>query len=42
MVQSIAIIVKEITQRHKYCWHVTTEKYNITFLKKSSNLFAKC
>ena len=27
MVQLIAIIVKEITQRHKYRWHVTTEKY---------------
>ena len=25
MVQLIAIIVKEITQRHKYRWHVTTE-----------------
>ena len=27
MVQLIAIIVKEITQRHKYRSHVTTEKY---------------
>ena len=25
MVQLIAIIVREITQRHKYRWHVTTE-----------------
>ena len=25
MVQLIAIIVKEITQRHKYRWYVTTE-----------------
>ena len=27
MVQLIAIIVREITHRHKYRWHVTTEKY---------------
>ena len=26
MVQLAAIIVKEITQRHKYRWHVTTER----------------
>ena len=32
MVQLIAIIVKEITQRHKYRLHVTTEKYTIMFL----------
>ena len=32
MVQLIAIIVKEIAQRHKYRWHVTTEKYIIMFL----------
>ena len=32
MVKLIAIIVKEITQRHKYRWHVTTEKYIIMFL----------
>ena len=25
MVQLIAIIVREITQRHKYRWHVTTK-----------------
>ena len=31
MVQLIAIIVKEITQRHKYRWHVTTEKYIIMY-----------
>ena len=36
------IIVKEITQRHKYRWHVTTDKYVIMFLeKKCSNLFVK-
>ena len=29
MVQLTAIIVREITQRHKYRWHVTTEKYII-------------
>ena len=32
MVELIAIIVKETTQRHKYRWHVTTEKYIIMFL----------
>ena len=32
MVLLIAIIVKEITQRHKYRWHVTTEKYIIMSL----------
>ena len=26
MVQLTAIIVREITQRHKYRWHVTTKK----------------
>ena len=42
MVQLIAIIVKEITQRHKYRWHVTTKKYVIMFLlKKGSNLLVK-
>ena len=32
MVQLIAIIVREITQRHKYRWHVTTEKYIIIII----------
>ena len=32
LVQLTAIIVREITQRHKYRWHVTTEKYIIMFL----------
>ena len=32
MVQLIAIIVREITQGHKYRWHVTTEKYIMMFL----------
>ena len=32
MVQLIAIRVREITQRHKYRWHATTEKYIIMFL----------
>ena len=32
MLQLIAIIVREITQRHKYPWHVTTAKYIIMFL----------
>ena len=32
MVQLIAVIVREITKRHKYRWHVTTEKYIIMFL----------
>ena len=42
MVQLIAIIVKEITQRHKYRWHVTTEKiyYNVS-INNGSNLFVK-
>ena len=30
--QNGSIIVKEITQRHKYRLHVTTEKYIIIFL----------
>ena len=34
MVQLIAIVVREITKRHKYCWHVTTEKYIIMSLIK--------
>ena len=42
MVQLIAVIVKEITQIHKYRWHVTTEKYITMFQqKKGSNLFVK-
>ena len=32
MAQLIAIIVRAITQRHKYQWHVTPEKYIIMFL----------
>ena len=32
MAQLVAIIVREITQRHKYRWHVTTEKYIIMSL----------
>ena len=31
MVQLIAIIVKEITQRHRYRWHVTTKKYMLLY-----------
>ena len=27
MVPLTAIIVRDMTQRHKYRWHVTTEKY---------------
>ena len=34
MVQLTAIIVRGITQRHKYRWHVTTDKYIIMFLSK--------
>ena len=34
MVQLTAFIVGEITQRHKYRWHVTTEKYIMLFLSK--------
>ena len=35
MVQLIAIIVKQITQRHKYRWLVTTEhKYRINGRKE--------
>ena len=41
MVQLIAIIVKEITQRHKYRWHVTTEKYIIMFLYKKKFKFIR-
>ena len=41
MVQLIAIIVREITQRHKYRWHITTEKYIIMSRKKRINLFVK-
>ena len=33
MVQLTAINVGEITQRHKYRWHVTTEKQIRTSLK---------
>ena len=32
MVQLTAIIVREITLRHKYRWHVTTEKNILMFL----------
>ena len=38
MVQLTAIIVREITKRHKYRWHVTTEKY-IVSIKRCLNLF---
>ena len=36
MVQLIAIIVREMTQRHKYRWHVTTE----TQVSLACNLFS--
>ena len=32
MVQLTAIIVREITQRHKYRWHITTEERVCTML----------
>ena len=41
MIQLNAIIVREITQRHKYRWHVTTENYIITFKKVFINNLCK-
>ena len=41
MVQLNAIIVREITQRHKYRWHVTTENHIITFKKVFINNLCK-
>ena len=53
MVQLTAMMVREITQRHKYRWHVTTENaifdmlhdckdyYNNVSVKRCLNLFAK-
>ena len=40
MVQLTSIIVKEITPRHKYRWHVSPEKYYIVYMKYL-NLFVK-
>ena len=41
MVQLTTIIAREITQRYKYRWHVTTEKYINVSIKRCSNLFVK-
>ena len=38
MVQLIAIIVKQITQRHKYRWHVITEKCILGLIHKIINV----
>ena len=40
MVQLTSIIVGEITQRLKYRWHVTTEKYIILFLSKDLQIYS--
>ena len=40
MVQPTAIIVREITQRHKYRWHVTSDKYIIMFLSKDVQIYS--
>ena len=40
MVQLTASIVREITQRHKYRWHVTTDKYIIMFLSKDVQYYS--
>ena len=40
MVQLTAIIFWEITQRHKYLWHVTTKKYIIMFLSKDIQIYS--
>ena len=40
MIQLTAIIVKETTQRHKYRWHVTAEKYIILILSKNIPIYS--
>ena len=39
MVQLTANIVRKITQRHKYRWHATTDKYIIMFLSKDVQIY---
>ena len=39
MVQLTAIIAREITQRFKYRWHVTTEKYINVSIKKIVQIY---
>ena len=42
MIQLNVIIVREITQRHKYRWHITTEYYVILFSTKDVQIYSLC